>query len=109
MSLAEDYEPRVVTPLEFLTAVYMNEAVPLSTRMKAAIEAAQYVHPKLAAIATIQADGDFAARLDRAITASRAVIAPRLIEGTTSSQPPLERSPEAVSAERMGKGFPRRF
>jgi hypothetical protein len=91
----------MVAPLEFLTAVYMNEKLPLPTRMKAAIEAAQYVHPKLAAIASIQADGDFAARLDRAITASRAAMAPRFIEGTAR---PQARSPEALVAALAERG-----
>ena len=56
-------DEETVTPLEFLTAVYMNEAVPLQARMKAAIEAAQYVHPKLAAVANYNADGDFGVML----------------------------------------------
>jgi len=47
------------SPLEFLEAVYSNEGLPLSARLKAAIEAAQYVHPKLAVTATIES-GDFA-------------------------------------------------
>jgi hypothetical protein len=51
------------TPLEFLQAVYSNEGLPLSARLKAAIEAAQYVHPKLAA--STHVDGkDFAALLE---------------------------------------------
>ena len=32
------------TPLEFLTAVYCNEGLPIGTRLRAAIEAAQYRH-----------------------------------------------------------------
>lgn len=54
------------TPLEFLQAVYSNESLPLSARLKAAIGAAQYVHPKLAVTAMIN-DGDFAVQLDRAV------------------------------------------
>jgi len=41
------------TPLDFLKAVYLNEGLPLSVRMKAAIEAAPYVHPKLSATAVM--------------------------------------------------------
>jgi hypothetical protein len=37
----------LVSPLEFLQSVYSDPQVPLSVRMKAAIEAAPYVHPKL--------------------------------------------------------------
>ena len=40
-----------VTPLEFLEAVYINPNLPLSTRLRAAIEAAPYKHPKLTAVA----------------------------------------------------------
>jgi hypothetical protein len=53
------------TPLDGLRAIYTNEKIPLSTRMRAMIEAAPYLHPKLTA--TIAFDGeDLAARLDRA-------------------------------------------
>jgi hypothetical protein len=51
------------TPLEFLAAVYRNRAVPLSVRMRAAIEAAPYVHPKLSVQANIVAG--FASRMER--------------------------------------------
>jgi len=56
-----------VTPLEFLQSVYRNEGVPLATRMRAAIEAAPYVHPKLTVNATISAG--FAGRLEAAMAA----------------------------------------
>jgi hypothetical protein len=62
-----------VTPLEFLHAVYRSEALPLAIRMRAAIEAAPYVHPKLSATATVSMDGDFAMQLERAIKRSEAV------------------------------------
>ncbi len=60
------------SPLEFLRAVYLNNDLPLSVRMRAAIECAPYEHPKLTAIATTTLNGnDFAAMLDRAIARSR--------------------------------------
>jgi len=70
--------------LIFLRAVYLNEGLPLSGRMKAAIEAAPSVHPKLSAVAVVNGD-DFGARLDRATARSRKV--PKLIEVTS---PPTE-------------------
>jgi hypothetical protein len=47
------------TPLDFLKAVYCNEGLPLHVRMKAAIEAAPYVHPKLSATAVLTSDGRY--------------------------------------------------
>jgi hypothetical protein len=41
-----------ITPLDFLEAVYCNPNLPLATRLRAAIEAAPYRHPKLAVSAT---------------------------------------------------------
>jgi hypothetical protein len=60
------------TPLDFLQAVYLNEGLPLSVRMKAAIEAAPYVHPKLSATAVMSSE-DFGDRLERAILRSLGV------------------------------------
>jgi hypothetical protein len=65
------------SPLEFLRAVYLNDQLPLSVRMRAAIEAAPYYHPKLA-VTAIVADGDLGERLDRAILRSQSP--PKLIE-----------------------------
>jgi hypothetical protein len=59
------------TSLDFLQAVYLNETLPLNTRMRAAIEAAPYEHPKLTAIAVGHLTAqDFATRLDRALERS---------------------------------------
>ncbi len=60
--LLEAGEPTVelgpdATPLQFLQAVYCNENVPLSARLKAATEAAQYVHPRLAVTGVIESQG----------------------------------------------------
>jgi hypothetical protein len=61
-----------VTPLDFLEAVYLNPNLPLSVRMRAAIEAAPYKHPKLSAHAISHMDGkSFAAALERAIERSK--------------------------------------
>ena len=58
-----------LSPLDFLRAVYLNEAIPLPMRMRAAVEAAPYIHPKLSATAILEA-GDLAERLERAIERS---------------------------------------
>jgi hypothetical protein len=78
-------EPKPLpTPLAFLRAVYSNERLPLSARLKAAIEAARYVHPKLAVTATINS-GDFAIQLDNAIKRSRQVETKPITNITASS------------------------
>jgi hypothetical protein len=59
------------TSLEFLQAVYLNEELPLSVRLRAAVEAAPYEHPKLTAVSVGYHEGTaFADRLDRAIEVS---------------------------------------
>ena len=68
-------EPLCVPPdanaLAFLQSVYRNASVPLSVRMKAAIEALPFESPKLEA--RLSLDGsDFASRLDAAVARSRA-------------------------------------
>jgi hypothetical protein len=61
----------VSSSLELLQLVYRNPAVPLSVRMRAAVEALPFEHPKLSATA-ILGGGDFADRLDQAIARSNA-------------------------------------
>ena len=69
--------------LALLQAVYRNEAIPLSIRMRAAIEALPFETPKLSATALIPAGGDFAVRLERAI--ARSGEGPRLIDSSVSA------------------------
>jgi hypothetical protein len=54
------------TSLEFLQAVYCNEDVPLSVRMRAAIACLPFETPKLAVTAQVS-EADFATVLDRRI------------------------------------------
>jgi len=53
-----------IEPLSFLKAVYMNAELPLSVRMRAAIELLPFTHPKLAVTAVVS-EQDFATVLDR--------------------------------------------
>src|SRR5262249_13839426 len=52
------------TSLEFLQAVYCNDQLPLTTRMRAAIAALPFEVPKLAVTAVVS-EQNFAAVLDR--------------------------------------------
>jgi hypothetical protein len=66
------WEPGPATSsLELLELVYRNPTVPLSVRMRAAIEALPFEHPKLSATAIV-GSGDFAERLDQAVARSNA-------------------------------------
>jgi hypothetical protein len=53
-----------IDPLTFLKAVYMNVELPLSVRMRVAIELLPFTHPKLAVTAVVS-EQDFATVLDR--------------------------------------------
>ena len=58
--------------LEFFEAVYLDENLPLSYRLKAATEHAKYTHAQLRAVAFSQMDQhSFAAALERAIMRSK--------------------------------------
>ena len=78
------------SPLEFPRAVYLNNDLPLTVRMRAAVECAPYVHPKLTAIATTTLNGkDFASMLERAIQRSRAPLCDRTSRGRAPFAPKL--------------------
>jgi hypothetical protein len=68
------------TSLAFLQAVYCHDGLPLHTRMKAAIAALPYEHPKLAVTAVLDGTEDLGARLSRAIERSHRADAYRLIQ-----------------------------
>jgi hypothetical protein len=90
-----------IDPLSFLKAVYMNVELPLSVRMRAAIELLPFTHPKLAVTAVVS-DNDIATLLDRRLKRieqmklleSRVVngkpgISERTIEPEPQSSPPM--------------------
>jgi hypothetical protein len=66
--------PANASPLDFLCAVYRDANQPMSRRLRAAIEAAPYAHPKLAVTASIGPDSGLGRRLEIAIERSRMVI-----------------------------------
>jgi hypothetical protein len=73
------------TSLAFLQAVYCNDGLPLHVRMKAAIAALPFEHPKLSATLAVQADDSWAAKLKNAIARSSKADAYRLIEAAPTA------------------------
>jgi hypothetical protein len=69
--------PPNASPLDFLCAVYRDPRQPMQRRMKAAIEAAPYTHPRLAVTAVLGDASDFASRLELACARSAKVIEAR--------------------------------
>jgi hypothetical protein len=82
------------TSLQLLQQVYRSPKLPLPTRMRAAIAAIQFEHPKLAVTASIEA-GDFADQLDQAVERTRRVL---MIE----AKPITNVSSENASSEASG-------
>jgi hypothetical protein len=78
-----------IDPLKFLTAVYMNAELPLSVRMRAAIELLPYNHPKLAVTAMVT-ENDIATLLDRRIKRYEAMNNGTLIEQKIIDQPQID-------------------
>jgi hypothetical protein len=80
-------------PLVFLKTVYLNADLPLSVRMRAAIEVLPFTHPKLAVTAQVTEMNDFASLLDKRI---RRMEEAKLIEHQASQRveikPPLVRT-----------------
>jgi hypothetical protein len=78
-----------IDPLDFLKAVYMNAELPLSVRMRAAIELLPFTHPKLAVTAMVT-ENDIATLLDRRLKRIEAMNGnqPQTIE---AKPPPLPR------------------
>src|SRR6516164_8084212 len=89
--------------LAFLQAVYRCPDQPLSVRMKAAIAALPFEHPKLAVTAVIEGGADFAARLERAVGRSA-----KVLELRRSDQPAVNDAAEvSAAAMRVPMAIPR--
>ena len=105
--IADDAEglevPDDATALDFLCAVYRCRDQPMARRMKAASEAAQYMHPTFKATAMVVANDSFAARLEAAIARSGLPKdQPKLIEAQAVAEPaplpPTGPSPTPMAA-----------
>jgi hypothetical protein len=105
--------PKDATSLDLLRAVYRCAALPLPTRIKCAIAAAQFEHPKLAVSAVVSNGSDWVKRMDEAVEASSKVIQARKVDGEWSAEPvdsagsPVDR-PQSASTHLTGKRFPNR-
>jgi len=79
MLMPREDEPDVVlveadaSPLDFLCSVFRDPRQPMARRLKAAIEAAKFVHPTFRASAVVSFDG-IAERLEAAIERSGKVL-----------------------------------
>jgi hypothetical protein len=95
------------TPLDFLSAVYRDVRQPMERRMRAARDAAQYVHPTYKAMAIVPMGGDFATRLEKAIERSQS--GGRLLtQAPTIEHDREELRPEPTSATERRQFIPRR-
>jgi len=85
------------TSLEFFEAVYLDESLPLSYRLKAATEHAKYTHAQLRAVAFSQMDQQsFAQALERCIARSQ------------QPPPPAALAPPQHPASELKGNFPMR-
>jgi hypothetical protein len=80
-----------VDRLTFLKGIYMNDELPLSVRMRAAVEVLPFTHPKLAVTAQVN-EGDLAELPDRRLK--------RMEEKLLEHRPPVETKPAMPIAER---------
>jgi hypothetical protein len=88
-----------IDPRTFLEAVYMNADLPLSVRMRAAIELLPFTHPKLAVTAVVS-DNDFATILDRRLAKIAAARATTIEATPTNGEKVDARLPPPVPDRR---------
>jgi hypothetical protein len=77
-TFSDDLKPRDGrNSLAFMQAVYRDDDLPLSTRLKAAAAALPYEFPKLAVTALIQEGSSIAEKIERARKRSEAILEAR--------------------------------
>ena len=76
--------PSNATPLEFFCAIFRDPAQPMPRRMRAAEDAAAYMHAKLAVVAQVDGIG-WARKLEEAIVKSGKAV---VIDGTPALPKP---------------------
>ena len=81
---AELVVPPNATPLEFFCAIFRDPAQPMPRRMRAAEDAAAYMHAKLAVVAQVDGIG-WARKLEEAIVKSGKAV---VIDGTPALPKP---------------------
>jgi hypothetical protein len=77
--------------LELLQAVYRSPYVPLGTRMRAAMAALPFEHPKLAVMAMMPASEGFADKLERAVARSAKILELRPQAAIEAQPQPMRR------------------
>ncbi len=88
-----------IDPLNFLKAVYMDAKLPLSVRMRAAIELLPFTHPKLAVTAMVT-ENDIATLLDRRL---------KRIEAMNGKPQQIDHTPQMEASKPLPRTSDRRY
>lgn len=99
-SMETRVKARMPTSLEFLRAVYWNDKLPLSVRMRAAMAVLPFEHPKLA-VTAVMGGKDFASLLEARLRRGQSMLAKAgpgpMIEARAEPRRTGEAQPEARS------------
>jgi hypothetical protein len=98
--------PEGATSLDLMQAIYRNSAQPMTRRIRAALIAIAYEHPKLSVNANV--DNHFASRMEEIARASgRSCVIDAKARYDTSA--PLKIEPPPIQTDPAAGGFKRRF
>jgi hypothetical protein len=93
--------PPGASSLAFLQAIYRSTEQPMVRRMKAAIAALPYEHPKLAVTVALDGAESWATQLQRCIARSRPVLELHAAEPIGSAQPTAQEVSAAAQRRPM--------
>lgn len=82
------------TSLTLLQAIYKNPAMPLHTRMRAAIAALAHEHPRLGVTFQTSDETDFAKLLDQRIQRHQSKLIEHQPQPAIETKPPIARTPD---------------